>query len=128
MNLKSFTINCSFIRFDTLKSMHSFPKALTHLELQCCSQHHQSDRAWSATRLRSTLEVQRESLEILVLRETRDVLGMRFKGNRFMSHRVEPSQSGYVFDLSGFPRLREYRGFYPEISGKFKQGGEGTGL
>ncbi|KAK1145506.1 hypothetical protein N8T08_004064 [Aspergillus melleus] len=126
-NLKSFTINCPFIKLDTLKSMLSFPRALTHLELQCCSQLHQSDRAWSATWLRSTLEVQRASLEILVLRETRDVLEMRFKGNSLMSHRVEPSRPGYVFDLSGFPRLREYRGFYPETSGKFKQGGEGTG-
>ncbi|PLB46286.1 hypothetical protein P170DRAFT_479200 [Aspergillus steynii IBT 23096] len=119
-NLKSLTLNWPFINLESLKAMLAFPKALTYLEIQCCSHLFWCcNPAWTPKRLLDALSAQRESLEVLKLRETEKVMEVKLLASAFCSRPPDPSTPEYQFDLSAFPRLRVYEGFIPDTSGRF---------
>lgn len=70
--------------------------------------------------------MQRESLEVLKLGETERAAEVKMLAKSFGAVSVsEEHFADYEFDLSVFPRLRVYEGFYPDSSGKFKHGVSG---
>ena len=117
MNLKFLRLFGCYINTKALKKILSFPKALVSLELVHdagdCSLTCVAWDPWSARKVYDAISEQRASLERIALSQ------MHEDGSE--DHRYE--ETGDDFDLSKFPKLKVYDGFYLDSSGKFKPKG-----
>lgn len=119
MNLKSLVLDLCFINVQALESILSFPTALVSLNLchlaEDCSVGDAVDDVWSPKRVYDAVSQQRTSLEKIMLAQLDDDLT---SPEPPYPHKYE--ETGDDFDLSKFPELRVYDGFYLDSSGKFK--------
>lgn len=112
MNLKFLRLFGCYINTKALKKILSFPKALVSLELVHdagdCSLTCVAWDPWSAKKVYDAISEQRASLERIALSQ---------------ANCYHYEETGGDFDLSKFPKLKVYDGFYLDSSGKFKPKG-----
>ena len=119
-SLKSLVFEHCCINVKALRNILSFPKALVSLAMdhrpnECWGSDVTHD-PWTPKAIYEAIAQQSGSLEKIRLIHD-DKLKIN-ESHTKAAHAYE--ETGGDFDLSKFPRLREYDGFYLDSSGKFK--------
>lgn len=121
--LKTLVLEACCINVQALRNILSFPRALVSLSLdhrpEECWEAHVEDDPWTPKAVYEAISQQGASLETLVISQYAGSQEAQGHEHGTQAYESVYYETGGDFDLSNFPKLREYDGFYKDSSGKF---------